>query len=356
MLTNHSVLRIIKDFLRQFDGRRRYWTSGLERAALAWLAKKGKLSPSIEPPEQILIIRSTNRIGNNVFLLPFLHKIRAVYPNANIELVCTGGATLPFLTDINLQRIHKVRLQGVHTIRSIPILWQLRKKYYDRVYVPFPSSTDHFIASWILAKEKIGFNDAKGSEIFENPLESDNHGHYAHQPLKLLGIKSNYNESIKLGLSLNSNDTYCKDLRDSYPNRPLIGFFTGSRKGKGLSVSQWEILLQKFSRHCPNALFIHINDPDDTELSLGDITKSFTNLSDFAHFTAGLDLFISCDTGPLHIASASNVPCIGLFTQTDPERYGCLGTQHLNLVITDRNNIELNIYWLKKTLPHCHSQ
>ncbi|MBC8674428.1 hypothetical protein H2136_22245 [Aeromonas hydrophila] len=50
-------------------------------------------------------------------------------------------------------------------------------------------------------------------------------------------------------------------------------------------------------------------------------------------------LFVSGDTGPLHLAAASGVPCLGLFTQTDPARYGCLGAQHLNLVIGDRNAI-----------------
>jgi ADP-heptose:LPS heptosyltransferase len=33
-------------------------------------------------------------------------------------------------------------------------------------------------------------------------------------------------------------------------------------------------------------------------------------------------LFVSADTGPLHLAAASGVPCLGLFTQTDPARYG----------------------------------
>ena len=80
----------IRDALRRFDGQRRCWTTGLERAALAWLAKRGRLPASSQPAQRILIIRSTNRIGNNLFLLPFLQKVRSTHPNADIELVCSG--------------------------------------------------------------------------------------------------------------------------------------------------------------------------------------------------------------------------------------------------------------------------
>ena len=71
---------------------------------------------------------------------------------------------------------------------------------------------------------------------------------------------------------------------------------------------------------------------------------------ELTRFTGGLTLFVSCDTGPLHLAAASGVPCLGLFTQTDPARYGCLGAQHLNLVIEDRNAIPLDGYWLAEAL------
>jgi hypothetical protein len=33
------------------------------------------------------------------------------------------------------------------------VLWRLRRQHYDRVYVPFASSTDHLIAGWVKARE-----------------------------------------------------------------------------------------------------------------------------------------------------------------------------------------------------------
>ena len=52
-------------------------------------------------------------------------------------------------------------------------------------------------------------------------------------------------------------------LRRAHPGRPLIGFFTGARKGKGLSATQWRRLLGDLRRHSPDALLIQLEDPDE---------------------------------------------------------------------------------------------
>ena len=42
-------------------------------------------------------------------------------------------------------------------------------------------------------------------------------------------------------------------------------------------------------------------------------------------------LFIGGDTGPLHLAAALEVPCVGLFGPTDPARTGPFGTKAVAL-------------------------
>lgn len=338
----------LRDALRRFDSQRRCWTQGLERAFLAWLASLGKLPATPGPARRILVIRSTNRIGNNLFLLPFLQALRGEHPDAEIELVCSGGPLLPFLTEQGLQRIHQVRLQGKQLPAALLALWRLRRQHYDRVYVPFASSTDHLIAAWVRAGEKIGFDDAKGDALFEQPHLPNDRCHYAHQPLQLLGRGASLAEQIDLGSALHGASPQLSALTSAYPGRPLIGFFTGARKGKGLSQPQWQRLLGDLRRHCPNALLIQFGEPGQPQQ--GELQVSFKSLSELARFTRGLRLFVSADTGPLHLAAASGVPCLGLFTQTDPARYGCLGAQHRNQVIGDRNAIPLDIPWLGAAL------
>ncbi|WP_439833090.1 glycosyltransferase family 9 protein [Aeromonas caviae] len=345
----------LNDALRRFDGQRRVWTAGLERTLLGWLASRSALPPSSQAPRRILVIRSTNRIGNNLFLLPFLHQLHRAHPHAELELVCSPTPLLPFLADLPLQHIHQIRLQGRHLPGALSALSRLRRQHYDRVYVPFASSTDHFIAAWVQAREKCGFDDGHGDLIFQRPQAADSECHYAHQPLQLLGIPGNPAEPIPLGSLLQGPSPTLSALRRAHPGRPLIGFFTGARKGKGLSLPQWQRLLGDLRRHSPDALLVQLADPAAPEHQLGDVHVSLGNMEELARFTGGLSLFVSADTGPLHLAAASGVPCLGLFTQTNPARYGCLGAQHLNLVIEDRNAIPLDQQWLTEALasaPH----
>ena len=45
-------------------------------------------------------------------------------------------------------------------------------------------------------------------------------------------------------------------------------------------------------------------------------------------------LFVSGDTGPLHIAAALNIPCVGIYGPSSPERNGPYGKMH-RIVQTD---------------------
>jgi ADP-heptose:LPS heptosyltransferase len=53
-----------------------------------------------------------------------------------------------------------------------------------------------------------------------------------------------------------------------------------------------------------------------------------TNLRQYAAFVSRCGLFVGPDTGPMHIAAALNVPCVGLFGATDENRNGPYGDRH----------------------------
>ena len=49
---------------------------------------------------------------------------------------------------------------------------------------------------------------------------------------------------------------------------------------------------------------------------------------------ANLTLFVSADTGPMHLASAAGVPTVGLFNVTNPASYGPIGADDEAIVVT----------------------
>ncbi len=53
-----------------------------------------------------------------------------------------------------------------------------------------------------------------------------------------------------------------------------------------------------------------------------------TRLAELAAWMAGMDLAITVDTGPMHLAAALGIPVLALFGPTDPVRTGPLGASH----------------------------
>jgi heptosyltransferase-1 len=56
-----------------------------------------------------------------------------------------------------------------------------------------------------------------------------------------------------------------------------------------------------------------------------------TTLGELAELARRARLFVSADTGPLHIAAAVGTPCVGLFGPMPAERNGPYGAEHIAL-------------------------
>ena len=70
-------------------------------------------------------------------------------------------------------------------------------------------------------------------------------------------------------------------------------------------------------------------------------TAGRTSLVELASLLGDLDVLISNDSGPMHIASAVGTPVVGLFTGTDPRCYGPYGDRHQVLSALDGDEISV---------------
>lgn len=60
-----------------------------------------------------------------------------------------------------------------------------------------------------------------------------------------------------------------------------------------------------------------------------------TSLVELGGVMQAMDLAVTVDTGPMHVAAAAGVPVLALFGPTDPQRTGPYGPQHRVLAVTD---------------------
>jgi len=97
-------------------------------------------------------------------------------------------------------------------------------------------------------------------------------------------------------------------------------------------------------REQTNATFFLVGAPEDgfvcdeIAVALGDGAVNLcgqTSLVELGSVLTEMDLALTVDSGPMHIAAAVGVPVLALFGPTDPQRTGPYGPQHRVLSATD---------------------
>jgi len=111
----------------------------------------------------------------------------------------------------------------------------------------------------------------------------------------------------------------------------ITGIHTGGRGHKKLALEKFmELGRQSLSRQEQVLFFFG---PDEkVEIGLfreaGFICAAPESIDLFGGFLAHLKRFVSCDTGPMHMAAGAGVATLSIFLATDPERYAPQGSPH----------------------------
>ncbi|HEY1068238.1 MAG TPA: glycosyltransferase family 9 protein [Pirellulales bacterium] len=119
--------------------------------------------------------------------------------------------------------------------------------------------------------------------------------------------------------------------------RPLIGLHPGAQwVTKRWPPENFAKLVELANRHCGASLVL-VGGPGDREAA-DQIAAALprqsinlagkTSLLELAALLERLDVFVSGDSGPMHLAAAVGCPCVSLFTCTSPLRFAPKGPQH----------------------------
>ncbi|WP_417880940.1 glycosyltransferase family 9 protein [Vibrio sp.] len=331
----------IKTWLRNFDRYRRRKMAILEplwyRLFLNSSQNQSRLLQK-EEVSSILIIRNNKRIGNILFLIPFIKQVRSAYPDAKITLLLSQSWQKSIFENIGIDEILVSNFSFSKFVSCLKLIKSLRQKNIDLMLIPYSSSEDSFIASVLPAKNKISSHSENRNICFTHTFKSDFEcSHMAFN--KLFLIKNITNEALtkvchKLVFSESEELLGMKDRSLIYDgNKRLVAFFRGARGKKKLSDQQWKDILIKFEEESIEPIqWVEILSSDINQpLSNQSLMYQNNDLRLLASFLKNVDTFISCDTGPLHLADAAGVNCIGLFTHTNSETYGVINGHSLNL-------------------------
>ena len=270
---------------------------------------------------RILIIH-TAFIGDIVLSTPIIEKLKTEYPNSEIYYLTTpiSATLLKSNPDINEVLIFDKKSNDKGVIGLLRTAMNLRKYKFDKVFVLhryMRSSTLAFLSG---GKERIGFESASGSFLYNKKVRYNSEFHEIERVLSLVESKSKQNDQkeykIKIYTTPESKVKIDKFWNDfSLFNKQIITIAPGSKWFTKMWPSEYfDTLIDQLSQ-LKSVSVVLIGGNEDKEILLINANKTIdlrgeTSLLDMAEILNRTDILVSNDSSPLHIASSFERPFI----------------------------------------------
>lgn len=296
-------------------------------------------------PKRILLIR-TDRIGDVVLSTPAIKAVRDAYPAAYIAFMVRPCALdivegNPYLNEVILYD-----KDGAHKSFFATLLFALRirKKRFDTALILHPANRAHIIAFLAGIPNRIGLDRRMArlltKRIKDKKFLGEKHElDYTLDILKYIGITAKERALSVPVMASAENSVNIKLTREGYGGVvPLIAVHPGaSCPSKRWPAGRFAKLIDLLKeRYDFQAVIISGRDDTKEARALLNGLKSEaldlsgkTSVAEIAALFKKCALFISNDSGPVHIASAVGAPCIVIFGRKQPglspKRWGPVG-------------------------------
>lgn len=302
---------------------------------------------------RILVVRQHNQLGDMLCAVPLLRALRATYPDAHIALlarplnseVLRGARWLDEVIVYDKRKFLQSPLAVIRFARS------LKARRFDLVLVPATvamSVSSDVIAFFSGCRRRIGPGSLAGRRnitgyLYNVRVDLDwQRDPTTHQTRRNLDIASKLVlEDVRQELEIGFTDEEIRNGADFLAahraSRPLVvGFHPGAAK----IPNRWDA--SRFAEIANRAAEIHgahiliTAGPDDDE-PLREMTLNLANehtvlqnqpIRFVASVLRACDLYVTNDTGMMHVAAATGTPTLSLFGPTDPLQWAPPGPQH----------------------------
>jgi lipopolysaccharide heptosyltransferase II len=312
---------------------------------LAWTRPLRKAATS--PIRRILLLR-LERIGDLLMTLDAIALARRSWPNATIDLA-VGSWNVPLAKLI----------PGIDTIIPIDVPWLARERKgetwtalwsrargwkrqrYD-LAINFEPDIRSNVLAWLSgAPSRYGYWTGGGGALLTSPVAFEPAEHVGTNAERLVaaavarsadGVKTSTAGSASRRLNLPDTARSRAQALLGGMARPLIGLhISGGRESKQWHLDRFVEVARRLA-HERGASFVLTGSESDRPMvktvadGLAGVrllnVAGTLDLVELGAVLAALDLFITSDTGPMHLAAAVGTPVVALFGPADPRRYG----------------------------------
>jgi lipopolysaccharide heptosyltransferase II len=309
------------------------------------------MTKKILDPKRILIF-NVNWLGDVLFSTPALKALRTKYPQAHIACILHPRTKEMLEGNPNVDEIiiFDEKEKDKHLFNKFRFISQLRKRKFDTVFLFHRSFTRLMLMTLAKIPNRIGYKAKKRSSLFltkKIPLPKAD----IHRVDYFLNILRNY------GIACESNeyeffvdDASRKKAAEIFKNEQISAsdFVAIINPGGNWLLKRWlperfaqvaNFLIDKFK-----AKIIISGSSKDIPLAkeIADkltqkpvILCGRTSLKELGAIIQRCQLFISADSGPMHISAALKTPLIALFGPTSPRITGPIGTGKIKIIHKD---------------------
>lgn len=329
---------------RIYDARERWLLAGFDlllrvASPLAGLRPPRPL-PEVEAARHILALR-LDRLGDLLTTLPALQALRGAAPDARIELGIGSwnepiARGLPFVDDLRLIDTPWAAWGKQASFADARRALQGEGKPPDLIIDFQGDLRVNLMMAMTKAPLRAGYGDTGGSTLLSHRGRWDESKSWYWQNAELVRTlfpKMPALDPIRPFNFLRTEDrerarTLIRDTRLEHGSGPVVGV----QPSAGRALKEWEPA--KFA-----ALIDHLSGkanvvltgaPTDRALIDGIAARARTApkilvgapLRDFAALVESFDLFVTGDTGPMHLSHAVGTKNVAIFGPSDPVRYG----------------------------------
>lgn len=295
---------------------------------------------SISP--QTVVVFSTTALGDFLMNTPAIYSLKLRFPDASFTLV-SSEKNMPLVRKYGW--FDNIILWDNKVMRILPLIKQLRRINPD-LCVILHAHYPYDVMAALMSRASVVIRDNYGNTPEElNPFlhawSEKFTGHIIARKLKLIRALGADDRLSRMHLPTQ----YQKPVTNRGPFR--IGFQLGaSEEARRWPTSSFCHLAIALAEHYPDAEIVITGSKAEQTLEK-DLCDAVppevcerirrhagkTQLDELVTLITGLDVLVTGDTGPMHIAIAAGVRTVSLFAMANPQHTGPYQDPHLHRVI-----------------------
>ncbi|MCF7860994.1 glycosyltransferase family 9 protein [Candidatus Woesearchaeota archaeon] len=277
-------------------------------------------------------------IGETVLTLPAIKSIKKRFPSKRLSVLATFRNSIVYNNQPFVDEVYEIDIRPLSVLSFIFNNFRKYELVFDfEEYLNISS-----LIAFSVGVRTYGYDHGVRSMIYDNKINYNDKQHVVQTFLDLarIGQKKkdyiNYDKLIELKYSWKDN-AKTKNLVGK-----LIGICSGAAEsGRSRIWPYYSQLVDKLMEYDPKFKVVFVGTQAEKK-SIDTIIKKIKydktdrdkriinlagklSLTELFAFIKKCDLFISNDTGPMHIAAAQGVKTIGLFGPNLPQRFGPYG-------------------------------